>query len=95
MPTYEYICDDCGYEFEEFQAISESPIETCPKCSGHTRRKITGGAGFVLKGSGFYTTDYRSESYKKEKDKEAAPVIKSADTTKKDTGKTAAKKNDK
>ncbi|HHI03653.1 MAG TPA: zinc ribbon domain-containing protein, partial [candidate division Zixibacteria bacterium] len=66
MPTYQYKCKNCGFEFEEFQKISDSAIETCPKCKGKIRRIISGGAGFLLKGSGFYATDYRSESYKKE-----------------------------
>ncbi len=65
MPTYQYKCDECNFEFEEFQKISEKPIKSCPRCGGKTRRIISGGAGFLLKGSGFYSTDYRSESYKK------------------------------
>jgi putative FmdB family regulatory protein len=64
MPTYQYMCPHCNHEFEEFQSITEQPISKCPKCSKEPRRLITGGAGFLLKGSGFYTTDYRSESYK-------------------------------
>jgi len=64
MPTYQYKCNSCGHEFEEFQSITEAPLEKCPACGKKPRRIITGGAGFLLKGSGFYTTDYRSESYK-------------------------------
>ena len=64
MPTYQYRCTHCGYDFEEFQSITEPPLSKCPKCGQKPRRLITGGAGFLLKGSGFYTTDYRSESYK-------------------------------
>jgi len=64
MPTYQYRCAHCGYDFEEFQSITEPPLSKCPKCGQKPRRLITGGAGFLLKGSGFYTTDYRSESYK-------------------------------
>lgn len=70
MPTYQYKCTDCNHEFEEFQRISADPIKTCPECGGFTERVITGGVGFVLKGSGFYTTDYRSDSYKKEMKKD-------------------------
>lgn len=65
MPTYEYRCSACGYEFEEFQLMTEPPLEKCPKCGGHPERIISGGAGFLFKGSGFYITDYRSDSYKK------------------------------
>lgn len=70
MPTYQYQCEGCGHEFEEFQRISEDPLDTCPKCGGKAHRIITGGAGFLLKGSGFYTTDYRGDSYKKEAEKD-------------------------
>jgi putative FmdB family regulatory protein len=70
MPTYQYRCRKCGYEFEKLQRITDPPIETCPKCRGKTERIITGGAGFVLKGSGFYSTDYRSQSYRDAEKKE-------------------------
>ncbi len=65
MPTYEYECSSCEHRFDQFQAISEKPISKCPKCGGKTRRLISAGAGILFKGSGFYQTDYRSESYKK------------------------------
>lgn len=65
MPTYEYECRKCGYEFEKFQKISDAPVKRCPKCKGVVRRKIGTGAGLLFKGSGFYITDYRSEGYKK------------------------------
>lgn len=61
MPTYEYICKNCGYEFEEFQSISAEPISICPKCKGRVERKISAGAGLVFKGSGFYITDYKNK----------------------------------
>jgi putative FmdB family regulatory protein len=64
MPTYQYRCPECRYEFEEFQSINDDPVQTCPRCGKKPHRVITGGAGFLLKGSGFYSTDYRSESYK-------------------------------
>lgn len=64
MPTYQYRCPECKYEFEEFQSINDAPVQTCPRCGRKPRRIITGGAGFLLKGTGFYSTDYRSESYK-------------------------------
>lgn len=65
MPTYEYRCSDCGHEFEEFQLMTEPPLDKCPECGGRAERVISGGAGFLFKGSGFYITDYRSDSYKK------------------------------
>jgi putative FmdB family regulatory protein len=65
MPTYEYACEACGHQFEEFQSIKADPIQKCPKCGKKkVKRLISGGAGFLFKGSGFYITDYRSESYK-------------------------------
>lgn len=65
MPTYEYECGKCGHKFEEFQSITAEPLKKCPKCNGKIRRLIGAGAGLIFKGSGFYATDYRGESYKK------------------------------
>jgi len=64
MPTYEYECKKCGHVFEEFQKMSEKPVCKCPRCSGPVVRLPGRGAGFIFRGSGFYATDYRSESYK-------------------------------
>lgn len=65
MPTYEYACTACGHQFEEFQSITAKPLTSCPKCKKKkVKRLVSGGAGFIFKGSGFYITDYRSESYK-------------------------------
>jgi putative FmdB family regulatory protein len=75
MPTYDYECDACGHTFELFQSISEPVKKKCPDCGKPKLRRLFGtGAAVVFKGSGFYQTDYRSESYKKgaEKDKPAA-----------------------
>jgi len=72
MPTYSYICQDCGYEFEQFQSINARPLRKCPRCGKRGLKRLIGaGAGIIFRGSGFYQTDYRSESYKKaaEKDK--------------------------
>ena len=79
MPTYEYYCLSCGFEFEEFQSIASEPINTCPKCKKRVQRKISGGSGLIFKGSGFYITDYKNTtksdkkvepaSSKKERDK--------------------------
>lgn len=66
MPTYEYHCDACGNDFEQFQSITAAPIKKCPKCGKNkVRRLISAGAGLIFKGSGFYITDYRSEGYDK------------------------------
>ena len=66
MPTYEYECTSCGHHFEAVQSMKDAHLTDCPKagCAGPVRRKIGRGAGIIFKGSGFYQTDYRSDSYK-------------------------------
>jgi len=59
MPTYEYRCGDCNYQFEAFQSIKAEPVKECPKCKGAVRRLISSGNGLIFKGSGFYITDYK------------------------------------
>jgi putative FmdB family regulatory protein len=74
MPTYDYECDACGHEFELFQGINDPHLRKCPQCGKLKLRRLFGtGAAVVFKGSGFYETDYRSDSYKKaaEKDKKS------------------------
>ena len=66
MPTYDYECDACNHKFELYQSIVSEPEKKCPKCKKLKLRRLIGtGAAVVFKGSGFYQTDYRSESYKK------------------------------
>jgi putative FmdB family regulatory protein len=80
MPTYQYVCEKCGQHFDKSQSITEAPLTVCPKelCSrktwgkGRVKRVISGGAGLLFKGNGFYITDYRSEGYKEAAKKEAA-----------------------
>lgn len=67
MPTYDYKCRDCNYKFELFQPMSAEPLKHCPKCNGRVKRLIGTGAGTIFKGSGFYQTDYKNNSAKKEK----------------------------
>ncbi|TAN35739.1 MAG: zinc ribbon domain-containing protein [Verrucomicrobia bacterium] len=64
MPTYEYECAQCADHFEKFQSIKAAPLKKCPQCGGRVRRLIGTGAGLLFRGSGFYSTDYRSENYK-------------------------------
>ena len=79
MPTYEYICEKCGHQFDKFQSIADNPLRFCPKelCGlkrwgkGKVKKLIGAGAGLIFKGSGFYITDYRSEGYKQAAKKEA------------------------
>lgn len=65
MPTYEYRCPSCGNEFEKFQRMSDEAVAACTACGESAERRISAGAGLLFKGSGFYITDYRSDSYKK------------------------------
>jgi len=66
MPTYDYQCDACNHTFELFQSFSDSVKRKCPECGKLKLRRLIGAGGAVVfKGSGFYQTDYRSDSYKK------------------------------
>jgi putative FmdB family regulatory protein len=87
MPTYHYVCEKCGHEFEFFQSMKDPALRVCPreKClrprwgKGRVKRQLSAGAGLIFKGSGFYITDYRSEAYKSAAKKEcdsAAPAPK-------------------
>ena len=81
MPTYVYRCRDCGREFEHFEKMT-SRVKTrkCPACGGRGERQISGGAGFLFKGEGFYITDYRSDEYRskhKAETEKAAPAAES------------------
>jgi putative FmdB family regulatory protein len=72
MPTYDYECDACGHSFEKFQSITAPAVRKCPECGKRKVRRLIGtGAGVIFKGSGFYQTDYRSESYKKAAEKDS------------------------
>lgn len=71
MPTYEYVCNNCGNKVEIFQSITDRPLRKCPACERNTLRRLIGaGAGIIFHGSGFYATDYRSEGYKRDAAKE-------------------------
>ena len=86
MPIYEYECDACGHRMEAIQRISEPPLTQCPECSAETLRKLVSAAGFRLKGSGWYVTDFRD----KDKDKDKKPATPSGDkgASKSDSGTT-------
>ena len=85
MPTYHYRCPACETEFEEFQRMTEEPVEKCPKCRAKPTRLISGGAGLIFKGSGFYITDYRSSGYKNDAKKDK-PSVSKPDSKKKGKG---------
>ena len=93
MPTYDYVCDHCDHQFELFQPITESARRKCPECGKMKLRRLIGpGAAIVFKGSGFYKTDYRSESY--QKGAAAAKSSKSGSSEKSTTGDAKASKAD-
>lgn len=66
MPTYDYKCLVCGYDFEVFQKMTDDPLNECPECSGEVKRLIGAGLGPIFKGTGFYQTDYKSNGGAKE-----------------------------
>lgn len=88
MPTYEYRCTQCSHQFEQLQSIKDDPLQTCPRCGGPVKRLIGAGAGIIFKGSGFYITDYRSESYKKaaKAERNSEPSVKSEKSSTKKAG---------
>lgn len=90
MPTYVYNCQKCGLQFEQFQSIAAQPLTVCSKqaCQrkpwgkGKVKRAISGGAGLIFKGSGFYITDYRSDKYKEAAKKDSTtPASKPSGTS--------------
>lgn len=86
MPTYEYRCKACGHECDIFQSIKDRPLRKCPVCGKQSLKRLIGsGAGIIFRGSGFYETDYRSESYMSQARKEKS----SASTASADTNKDA------
>jgi putative FmdB family regulatory protein len=94
MPTYQYVCEKCGHQFDQLQPISAEPLTICPEklCArkrwgkGKVKRAIVSGAGLIFKGSGFYITDYRSEKYKEAARKDVAPDSAPAATDKPASG---------
>src|SRR6476619_4039664 len=96
MPTYEYVCEKCGHQFEKSQSMTAKQLTVCPQelCQlskwgkGKVKRTISGGAGLIFKGSGFYITDYPSENYKAGAKKDSAP---SSTPAKSDSGKSESK----
>ena len=99
MPTYDYECRNCDHTFEKFQQITASAVKKCPNCGKlKVKRLIGAGAGIIFRGSGFYQTDYRSDSYKKAAEKDKSSTNSPAKTDKTDSTKaesnSSASKND-
>lgn len=85
MPIYEYRCEACGFQKEFLQRISDAPLTDCPECGKRSLSKMVTAAGFQLKGSGWYATDFKNKG-----SKPAADAAKSADSPKKDESKAEA-----
>ena len=102
MPTYEYVCSKCDHQFDVFQPITDKPLTVCPKdrCvqkrwgKGKVKRAVSAGAGLIFKGSGFYITDYRSESYKQGAKKESGASSSGGDGKPAATGETKSTKTE-
>ena len=83
MPTYDYLCENCEHQFEEHQMITAEPLRKCPQCGKMNLKRLIGtGAAVIFKGSGFYETDYRSESYSKAMQAESGKKETSTEATK-------------
>jgi len=88
MPTYEYRCDACDHAFDEIHSFSDKPLKKCPKCKKPKLRRLFGtGAGIIFKGSGFYQTDYRSDSYKQSSKADETAASAKSDSASSDTSK--------
>ncbi len=93
MPTYDYQCDACGHEFELFQSMTAPVKRKCPACGKNKLQRLIGtGAGVIFKGSGFYETDYRSDSYKKAAESDSKPAADSTANKEAGTEKPATEK---
>jgi putative FmdB family regulatory protein len=95
MPTYDYICDACEHAWELFQKMTDDPIKKCPECGKKKAvRQFGTGAAIMFKGSGFYETDYRSESYKKSKEADKKSKSEASSGSKSDSNKKSETKSD-
>lgn len=93
MPTYDYRCDACGHAFELFQQMSDAVRRKCPECGKLKLKRLVGtGAGVLFKGSGFYETDYRSDSYKKAAEADKKPAESKSSDEKSSNKKTESNK---
>jgi putative FmdB family regulatory protein len=94
MPTYDYRCNSCSHTFEEFQLFSEAPLKKCPECGKNKLQRLFGtGAAVLFKGSGFYQTDYRSDSYQSAAKADQEPAKSSSSASSEPATKPAAQKD--
>ena len=91
MPTYEYKCNACEHEFELFQSIKAASVRKCPECGKLKVKRLIGiGSGVIFKGSGFYQTDYRSDSYRQAAEKDKPSKTPTQSDKKSDSTKTSS-----
>ena len=81
MPIYEYRCAECGFQDEYLQKVSEAPLTVCPSCGKEALRKLLSAAGFQLKGSGWYATDFKSSGKPAQSKGEGKPDAKAETKT--------------
>ncbi len=74
MPTYDYVCQDCGHDFEAFQSMKDDPLTECPECNGKLKRLVGGGTGIIFKGSGFYVNDSKKTTEPKKTETKPTPT---------------------
>jgi putative FmdB family regulatory protein len=86
MPTYEYECKKCNHRFEVFQSMNDEPVRKCPECGKQVRRLVSGGAGVIFKGSGFYVTDKEKAAVPKKDGDSKKDDVSKADATPKADG---------
>lgn len=91
MPIYEYICTDCGHELEALQKMSDEPLKFCPECGAGALKKKISASAFVLKGTGWYETDFKGGAKKDSK----SEVKSDGDASSSKDSKTESKKSDK
>ncbi len=94
MPTYDYVCRECDYKFEEFQSMTDELLSNCPKCDGSVRRLIGGGTGLIFKGSGFYITDYKNSRGSADSQAKSSSTPKAKTETKSEKKKESSKVSD-
>lgn len=94
MPIYEYQCKACGFEFEEWQKMSDSPVRTCPSCRKRKVERLVSLSSFHLKGSGWYVTDYRGKNSGSSVHKDDAEGPSKTSESDSSSGKTAAQKGE-
>ena len=94
MPIYEYACKACGHEWEDFQKITDDPVEICPSCNAPKAQRLISQTSFILKGSGWYVTDYGKGNSGQSKNKQSSTSSKEESSSSKTETKSSSSKSD-